>query len=96
MRGPDEGNVGVMRGGFEEKKPQKMVRSSIACARCRRSKVKCEWTIRFNSTKEVKDVGAFNSTLDDSMPLEELELQTRSLLSSHVLSSVYIVSRDSC
>lgn len=30
-----------MRGGQEEKKPQKMVRSSIACARCRRSKVKC-------------------------------------------------------
>jgi len=31
-----------MRGGQEEKKPQKMVRSSIACARCRRSKVKCK------------------------------------------------------
>ena len=31
-----------MRSGQEEKKPQKMVRSSIACARCRRSKVKCE------------------------------------------------------
>lgn len=30
-----------MRGGPEEKKPPKMVRSSIACARCRRSKVKC-------------------------------------------------------
>ncbi|CZT42338.1 related to general repressor of transcription [Rhynchosporium secalis] len=30
-----------MRGGQEDKKPQKMVRSSIACARCRRSKVKC-------------------------------------------------------
>lgn len=30
-----------MRNGQEEKKPQKMVRSSIACARCRRSKVKC-------------------------------------------------------
>lgn len=31
-----------MLGGQEEKKPQKMVRSSIACARCRRSKVKCK------------------------------------------------------
>jgi hypothetical protein len=41
-RGADDGSVGVLRGGFEEKKPQKMVRSSIACARCRRSKVKCE------------------------------------------------------
>jgi hypothetical protein len=41
-RGADDGSIGVMRGGFEEKKPQKMVRSSIACARCRRSKVKCE------------------------------------------------------
>ncbi|RKF77171.1 putative transcriptional regulatory protein PB1A11.04c [Golovinomyces cichoracearum] len=30
-----------MKGALEEKKPHKMVRSSIACARCRRSKVKC-------------------------------------------------------
>jgi hypothetical protein len=40
--GTDEGASGVMTGGQEEKKPQKMVRSSIACARCRRSKVKCK------------------------------------------------------
>jgi len=41
-RGADDGSVGGMRGGQEEKKPQpKMVRSSIACSRCRRSKVKC-------------------------------------------------------
>ncbi|KAE9371251.1 hypothetical protein N431DRAFT_341817, partial [Stipitochalara longipes BDJ] len=33
-RGPDDGSAGGMRGGFDEKKPQKMVRSSIACARC--------------------------------------------------------------
>ncbi|KAA8570685.1 hypothetical protein EYC84_000083 [Monilinia fructicola] len=38
--GVDDGNGGG-RGGIEEKKPAKMVRSSIACARCRRSKVKC-------------------------------------------------------
>ncbi|ESZ93958.1 hypothetical protein SBOR_5661 [Sclerotinia borealis F-4128] len=38
--GADDGNGGG-RGGIEEKKPTKMVRSSIACARCRRSKVKC-------------------------------------------------------
>jgi len=38
--GADEGG-GATRGGQEEKKPAKMVRSSIACARCRRSKVKC-------------------------------------------------------
>jgi hypothetical protein len=31
-----------MTGGQEEKKPTKMVRSSIACSRCRRSKVKCK------------------------------------------------------
>jgi hypothetical protein len=36
-----------MRGVTEEKKPQKMVRSSIACARCRRSKVKCEFCPSF-------------------------------------------------
>ncbi|SZF03439.1 unnamed protein product [Blumeria hordei] len=30
-----------MRGATDDKKPHKMVRSSIACARCRRSKVKC-------------------------------------------------------
>jgi hypothetical protein len=42
-RGEDDGSVGGMRGGQEEKKaPPKMVRSSIACSRCRRSKVKCE------------------------------------------------------
>ncbi|KAH8678964.1 fungal-specific transcription factor domain-containing protein [Tricladium varicosporioides] len=40
-RGPDDGGIGGLRGGQEEKKPAKMVRSSIACARCRRSKVKC-------------------------------------------------------
>ncbi|KAF4632272.1 hypothetical protein G7Y89_g5859 [Cudoniella acicularis] len=40
-RGPDDGSSGGMRGGLEEKKPPKMVRSSIACSRCRRSKVKC-------------------------------------------------------
>ncbi|PBP28146.1 hypothetical protein BUE80_DR000894 [Diplocarpon rosae] len=39
-QGADEGG-GAMRAGQEEKKPLKMVRSSIACARCRRSKVKC-------------------------------------------------------
>jgi len=41
-RGPDDGSAVAMRGGQEEKKPQKMVRSSIACSRCRRSKVKCK------------------------------------------------------
>ncbi|TGO24658.1 hypothetical protein BPAE_0098g00470 [Botrytis paeoniae] len=38
--GADDGSSGG-RSGIEEKKPAKMVRSSIACARCRRSKVKC-------------------------------------------------------
>jgi hypothetical protein len=41
-RGRDDGSAVPMRGGQEEKKPQKMVRSSIACSRCRRSKVKCK------------------------------------------------------
>ncbi|KAG0653019.1 putative transcriptional regulatory [Hyphodiscus hymeniophilus] len=41
IRGADDGANRAMKGGQEEKKPQKMVRSSIACARCRRSKVKC-------------------------------------------------------
>lgn len=40
--GPDDGVRGASLGGLDDKKPQKMVRSSIACARCRRSKVKCE------------------------------------------------------
>lgn len=40
--GPDDGTRALPLGGLEEKKPQKMVRSSIACARCRRSKVKCK------------------------------------------------------
>ncbi|TVY62752.1 putative transcriptional regulatory protein PB1A11.04c [Lachnellula suecica] len=40
-RGADDGSVGGMREGQEEKKPPKMVRSSIACSKCRRSKVKC-------------------------------------------------------
>ena len=35
-RGADDGASRAMKGGQEEKKPQKMVRSSIACARCRR------------------------------------------------------------
>jgi hypothetical protein len=39
VRGADDQTSEVVRGGQEEKKP---VRSSIACARCRRSKVKCE------------------------------------------------------
>jgi hypothetical protein len=43
-RPPDDGGSGASVGGLEEKKPQKMVRSSIACARCRRSKVKCKST----------------------------------------------------
>lgn len=43
-RPPDDGASGASVGGLEEKKPQKMVRSSIACARCRRSKVKCKST----------------------------------------------------
>jgi hypothetical protein len=38
-RGADDPAAEVVRGGQEEKKP---VRSSIACARCRRSKVRCE------------------------------------------------------
>jgi hypothetical protein len=41
-RSPDDGTRGASLGGLEEKKPQKMVRSSIACSRCRRSKVKCK------------------------------------------------------
>ncbi|TVY91850.1 putative transcriptional regulatory protein, partial [Lachnellula willkommii] len=40
-RGAEDGNGMEMRGGQEEKKAPKMVRSSIACSRCRRSKVKC-------------------------------------------------------
>jgi hypothetical protein len=40
--GADDGARGPALGGLDDKKPQKMVRSSIACARCRRSKVKCE------------------------------------------------------
>ncbi|EPE28343.1 Zn2/Cys6 DNA-binding protein [Glarea lozoyensis ATCC 20868] len=39
-RAPDDGSAGSTR-SLEEKKPQKMVRSSIACVKCRRSKVKC-------------------------------------------------------
>jgi hypothetical protein len=39
---PDDGSGGSTR-SLEEKKPQKMVRSSIACVKCRRSKVKCEF-----------------------------------------------------
>ncbi|RFU28258.1 hypothetical protein B7463_g8086, partial [Scytalidium lignicola] len=39
--GTDDARGGEGRGGLEEKKPTKMVRSSIACARCRRSKVRC-------------------------------------------------------
>ncbi len=47
-RGADDGSGGAMIGGQEEKKPpQKMVRSSIACARCRRSKVKCKLQAHF-------------------------------------------------
>jgi len=50
--GADDGGATGMIGGLEDRddrenrKPaqQKMVRSSIACARCRRSKVKCENT----------------------------------------------------
>jgi hypothetical protein len=41
--GPDDGASAASLGGLDDKKPQKMVRSSIACARCRRSKVKCEF-----------------------------------------------------
>ncbi|RDL31982.1 uncharacterized protein BP5553_09384 [Venustampulla echinocandica] len=39
--GADDGSAAGVRGSLEEKKPTKMVRSSIACSRCRRSKVKC-------------------------------------------------------
>ncbi|CAG8949149.1 hypothetical protein HYFRA_00004771, partial [Hymenoscyphus fraxineus] len=39
-READDGSGGA-RGSLEEKKPAKMVRSSIACTKCRRSKVKC-------------------------------------------------------
>lgn len=53
-RAPDDGGIGGMRGEQEEKKPAKMVRSSIACARCRRSKVKCEfWSLLRNKAAYV-------------------------------------------
>jgi len=38
--GPDEDSSNMNRGETEEKKPAKM-RSSIACSRCRKSKIKC-------------------------------------------------------
>lgn len=41
-RAPDDAGREGPFGGLEDKKPQKMARSSIACARCRRSKVKCK------------------------------------------------------
>lgn len=44
--GADDGARGAALGGLDEKKPQKMVRSSVACARCRRSKVKCKLALQ--------------------------------------------------
>lgn len=54
-----------MNGGQDEKKPQKMVRSSIACARCRRSKVKCK--IRFPDVGIWYEVGANMRTVQVSI-----------------------------